>query len=136
MHQCNTIINRKVRDPLTSYCISLMLIWRVTFFNGYLAAPRSALGYYRGGSLTSLLSITALLRFRLEGHWEFCNDNFQADAVIIRVIVNVFFNDNGVFSVDDLLSNADNMIMISNIESVCVDRFWSNIFKYCVHDEI
>ena len=28
------------------------------------------------------------------------------------------------------------MIMISNIESVCVDRFWSNIFKYCVHDEI
>lgn len=94
------------------------------------------MGYYRGGSLTSLLSITALLRFRLEGHWEFYNDNFQADVVIIRVIVNVFFNDNGVFSVDDLLSNADNMIMISNIESVCVDRFWSIIFKYCVHDEI
>ena len=40
------------------------------FFNSYLAALRSTLGYYRGDSLTYLMLITAFLQFWPKGHWE------------------------------------------------------------------
>ena len=50
-------------------CYKLIFL-RLFFFNWYLAAPRSTLGHYRGGSLTHPTLITCILHIRPEGHRE------------------------------------------------------------------
>ena len=40
-----------------------------TFFNCYLAVPRSTLDHYCGGSFTHLMLITEFIRIWHEGHW-------------------------------------------------------------------
>ena len=64
-------------DGLTQKVPTWSIFFRKTstlFFNFYLVAPRPTLGYYRGGSLTHPMLITAFLQFRLKGHREPCNE--------------------------------------------------------------
>ena len=55
-------------------CLVLTFLLPDIIFNCYLAAPRPTLGYYRGGSLTHPMLITAFLHIRPEGHRKPCNE--------------------------------------------------------------
>ena len=55
-------------------CLVLTFLLPDIIFNCYLAAPRPTLDYYRGGSLTHPMLITAFLHIRPEGHREPCNE--------------------------------------------------------------
>ena len=66
--------NITIKNFLETF-ILLHLYWRQnTFFNCYLAAPRSTLGHYGGGSLTHPMLITAFLHIWPERHRELRNE--------------------------------------------------------------
>ena len=66
-----TTENLCYRNCLSSFVTCLL---KKFFFNWCLAAPRPTLGYYRGGSLTHLMLITAFLHVWHESQYVPCNE--------------------------------------------------------------